>query len=805
MASATVRHLVLAALALVAVASRAEVPAALRRELLASGDVVAPLGRVGVFSALLRGIDERGRLLVAADLSDGSAALYWLDEHSLDALPTVTNHATVFPATSVSSPTGRIAVRGVRPGESSNPPATVFVLDSDGPRPLLSIGDTTVEGLYVVVMNELAAIADDGTVIVVAGVSAKPGPALPEEWNNAIVAIDAAGARVVDLLRADGQTYPIGVTAAGEVVLNAWSAGEPAAIYAAGAGGARRLVGPGDRLPNGQRLREVGGLAASPAGEVLFRGCVETAAEYAERADCAIYRTSGGRMVEVAGPDDRTPDGSLFDSWEGFINARGDVVLRATWLAPCDDEPGGLCDVDWGLLYFPVPGGVAEVGRAISGGWLNAAGAVATMTSSGLGRWRAGRVATLLRRGDPAPGGAAFSAQGIEDGWGSAICIADDGRVGAVASFVDGGRAVVCVDADGPHAVLGEHDPRLQDRGFWPRVQCDFADGDEMYVGVGGSVFRATTVAGVEPVIGPDDVPVDRDYPIGWWFGEPDTLQLFSVNRHGTVVAIDRDEILRRRRDGPLEVVDIPVPGLAEVFEAEVADDDSILATVRLWDDAEGATRAAARVVHVNDDGVRLIARRGRPHHRSSAVLAGPPKSLAVAGRLAAFSDDRDSWPWPLLYDLDGSVLRELLAGPDLPASGYLIDLAADGSVLLDITDYYGYGRFLLDGTRLTRLSEEDDFADRAVEPLALGAPGVVLFRERQRGRQSLSVSGAAPAIGRCPRVEVAALPIPTPTATVPLPRVDHDGCTAVAPHRSAWWLLAAAALLACARPARRR
>ncbi|MFN8641605.1 MAG: hypothetical protein U0802_08110 [Candidatus Binatia bacterium] len=450
----------LLALLLAATAAAAEP----RRDVLASGDEVAPFGRVGRFSAELRGIDERGRLLVAADLSDGTAALYWLDERGLEALPSSTADATLFPATSVSSPAGRVAVRGVRPGESSNPPATVFVLDAAGPRPVLSLGDTTVEGLHVVVMNELIAIADDGTVVVVAGVADKPGPPLPGEWNNAIVVVDAAGARVVDRLRSDGTTYPIGVTSAGEVVFNAWSSGDASAIYATGAGGVRRLVGPGDRLPSGRRLREAGGLAVSPTGEVLFRGCVQTAAEDAEREDCATYRSRDGRVVRVAGFRERTPDGALFDvGWEGFINARGDVVLRTSLLAPCDDEPGSLCEGEARLLYVPAAGGIAVVGGDGSGGWVNAAGAVATTTGDGLGRWRAGRAVTLLHRDDRAPGGAAFSAQGVLDrSWyGGAICIADDGRVGVVASFVDGGQAVVCVDADGPHAVLGEHDPLL--------------------------------------------------------------------------------------------------------------------------------------------------------------------------------------------------------------------------------------------------------------------------------------------------------------------------------------------------------
>ncbi|MFN8641604.1 MAG: hypothetical protein U0802_08105 [Candidatus Binatia bacterium] len=324
-----------------------------------------------------------------------------------------------------------------------------------------------------------------------------------------------------------------------------------------------------------------------------------------------------------------------------------------------------------------------------------------------------------------------------------------------------------------------------------------------MYLGVRDSVFRATTAAGVERVIGPDDVPVGRDDSIGGWLGESETEQVFSVNRHGTVVAIDGFDILRRRHDGPLQVVALPVPGLGEVFEAEVADDESIVATVRLWNDA-GGWRTAARIVHIDDDGVRLIARRGPPRHRARAVLPGAPESLAIAGGLAGFvAEDPDYGPWPLLYDVHAGATRELLAAPDLPGAARLVDLAADGSALLD-ADYYGWGRFLLDGGQLTRLSEKDDFADREAEPVALGAPGVVLFRERAHGRESLSASGA-PATGRCPRVAIAATPTPPPTAT-PTPRgADTDGCAVAPPRRSAWRLFGVAALLCIARFGRRR
>ncbi|MDX2166150.1 MAG: hypothetical protein SF182_03780 [Deltaproteobacteria bacterium] len=768
-----------------------------RRELLATGDVVEPLGRVGDFSATVHGIDAGGRLLVAADLSDGRSALYWLDEQGLDPLPIEASDVTLFPATAVSSPNGRVAVRGLRPGESSNPPPTIFAIDAGGPRHLLSVGDV-VDGLHVVVLNWLVAIGDDGTVVALAGLSEKPAPVLPGEWSNAVVTIDAAGAHVLARGSDHYQVNPFGIAAGGEVFFQAWADDERSAIYAGRPGKVRRVVGPGDRLPSGGRVREAGPLAVSADGELLVSACVQTAADYASRGDCAVYRTERGRLVRVMGDTDRTPDGAYFNAGEGFLNTHGDVVLRGAWSVRCPDDPSGFCEVDAGLLYLPAGGGTMQIGRdRLDGGWLNDAGAVATATGATLGRWQNGAATTLLQRDDLAPGGAAFSALGLADGWGShAVCIAADGRVGAVASFLDGGRAALCIDADGPHAVLTEHDPRLAPYGFWPQVQCAFADGDEMYIGAADSVVRISTATGVERIVGSDDLPLGSDYEVGR-FGEPDTDQVFSVNRHGTVVAADGRQILRRRHDGPLEAIEPEVFGLDEVFEVEIADDESILATLRRWDDPGGAVGPAARVVRIDGAGTHLLARRGPRRRWSAAVLDDGPQRLVIAGHMAGFeADRRDFGPWPRIYDLEAGPLRELLDGPYLPAAAYLIDLAADGSALLD-TEYYGYGRFLFADGELTRLSEDDDFADRRSEPIALGAPGVVLFRERLRGRQSLSMSGGAPISGRCPRVAVAAVtPTSTPTVTPRPSNGDSSGCAIAAPHASAWALFVVAALL---------
>ena len=782
-----------------AAAGSAAPPEAERRVLLASGDDVLGLGRIGSFSAMARGIDARGRVLVAADLSDGGGLLAWVDEGGVEPLPIDLPGAVLFPDTAVASPGGRIAVRGASGGNVYDPPRAAFMVEDGGVRPLLAVGDVTAEGLYVQSVNEVVAIGDSELTTVQAQVSASPDPADPAGRSSVILAVDAAGARVVagigEAIAAERRftgVWVVGVTAAGAVVFNGWRGDQSSAIYSDEGAGFRVLVQPGDRLPSGRRLREVSALAVGPGGEVLLRGCVETAAEYSVRDDCAIYRTEDGRLRRVAGPRDRTPDGTLFNVDEGFLNDRGDVALRVARLAPCADNPSGFCEREYGLLFVPAGGGIEEVRREASGGWLNDAGAVAVVTTAAVERWRDGSSHTLLSAADRAPGGARYAAGGLAPEWTEPPCVAEDGRVGAVVSIAHRTAALVCADAEGIHVVLRADDPRLEELGFWPSLQCDFADGDEMYLGVGWGVgrevLRATTAAGLEPVIESGDVPVNGDAAI---FGLGESVapyQVFSVNRHGTVVGVAGSDLVRRRRDGPLEVVPFRLPeghGVYEIVEAEVADDDSVVATVVQWRDRRGWPDPATRVVHVDDSGTQVIARRGPLGHPSPRVLEGGPSRLMLAGTVAVFADDRQhSYPWPFLYDVAEGELRELLAGPELPGYAYLLDVAADGATLLS-TEHFGYGDFYFDGVELTQLSERDPLADRELRPLALAGPGAVLFFERQRGRESLSLGGPATS-GRCPRIDQVA--VPTPTATPRPASGDHDGCAVTAPHRSSVW-----------------
>jgi len=796
-----------------AAAGSAAPPDAPRRVVLASGDDIVGLGRIGRFSAMARGIDARGRVLVAADLSDGGALLAWVDEGGLEPLSIELPGAVLFPGTAVASPGGRIAVRGARDGNAYNPPRAAFTVDASGVRPLLAVGDVTAEGLHVHSVNEVVAIGDSGLTAVWAEVSANSDPVAGR--SSAILAVDMAGARVaagigeaIAVERRFTGAWAVGFTAAGAVVFNGWRGDQSSAIYSNEGANLRVLVAPGDRLPSGRRLREVSALEVSPSGEVLLRGCVESAAEYPTRDDCAVYRTAAGRLRRVVGPRDRTPDGKLFNVREGFLNDRGDVALRVVRLEPCADDPSGFCEREYGLLSVPAGGGIEEVRREASGGWLNDRGEVAVSTSAAVERWRDGAGRALLTATDRSPSGARYAAGGLATSWYEPPCVADDGRVGAVVATAGRQSALVCADAEGVHVVLRSDDPRLEGTGFWPSLQCDFADGDEMYLGVRREVLRATTAAGLEPVIESGDVSADGEVVIsgvGEWIAP---YQVFSVNRFGTVVALDAGDLVRRRRDGPLEVVPIDLPagqGVRDIYEAEVADDDSVVATLFDWGDRREWPRSATRVAHIDDRGTRIIARRGPLGHPSPKVLEGAPTGLMLAGTTAVFADERrDYYPWPFRYDLANGELRELFAGPDLPSYAFLLDVAADGATLLS-TEHFGYGEFYFDGVELTQLSERDVLADRELRPLALGGPGAVLFFERQRGRESLSLGGPA-ASGRCPRIDQVA--VPTPTATPRPASGDHDGCAVTAPAPETGWptagLLGAVLLLwRCRRPGR--
>ncbi len=665
-------------------------------------------------------------------------------------------------------------------------------------------------------LSEPLAIADDGTVVASATLR-RLGAPIDAPPQYALLAAGPAGVRIVagngpdldDEQRFDGSNL-VGVTADGVAVFNGTRGEGPPVVYAADASGVRKLFGPGTPAPSRTPFRELTGLAVSPNGEVLLRGCLPSAAEYPRRKDCAIYRTLDGRLVRVAGPSQRTDEGLRFDAVEGSVNARGDVLLRATLLPRCNDGSPGLCDGGNALLLLPAGGAVETVHRGYETGYLNGSGAVASFDAPGLVRWQAGVAHTIVTPETAAPNGAAFLDQGLDNGGYSAQCIAADGRVGAFVVASPGGASFVCADGDGLHVIAREGDAPFRDGGYWPSIQCAFADGEVMFLGTAEGVFRASTAAGLERVIGNGDALPDGDAIRARWLGEGyGGGQVFSVNRQGTVATVYRDDdVLLRRPGGAIEVVDLLIDGwsqVSDVFEAEVTSDDSVLATVQYWNDRGWPTGPATRVVHIGPAGVRIIARRGPQGPRPNpAVLDGAPVNLIVADTFAAFSTSYYETAQARLHDLASGGLRDLLDGPYLPARAYVIALADNGDALLE-TDHYGYGTFYFDGETLQRLSESDAQADRQVDPVALGAPGAVLFKERQRGRYSLSVS-APPATGRCPRLALAPTPSVTPAPTPrPTSHFKSGGGCAVAPARVDGWLLLVLAALVGVRAVARR
>jgi MYXO-CTERM domain-containing protein len=397
---------------------------------------------------------------------------------------------------------------------------------------------------------------------------------------------------------------------------------------------------------------------------------------------------------------------------------------------------------------------------------------------------------TLLPVDATAPGGAVFASEGLDDPWGEASCVADDGRVGMFAEFVGGQRALLCADVDGVHVVAREYGAEIGGESFWPDVQCAFADGDAMFLGLDWGVFRADP-NGIERFIGPGEI-ADNGSEVWRRIGELDTNQTFGVNRHGTVVVADGRQVLRRRNGGGLEALELErVEGLEaidEVMEIEIADDDSLFANVQLWGGSRG--RGGDRVVHIRDGSAQVIARRGPDRRRGSPRIFERMRWLWARGQMAVFTGESRESERQVLVDLRDGRVRDLAEG--LWAST-TVDLSADGTALVDSaywneqTSRWDYGRFLIDAAGSELLSSRDPIADREVEPLGIGAPGVVLFHRREHGRQSLHINGPA-AVGRCPRI---ALTVPTATPAPTPGAGEDDGCqVGTAEAGSAWlWL----------------
>ena len=128
---------------------RVDVSAPPTREILATGDFVPGFGRVGTFGFRLNGIDERGRLLLYGDISDGRRGLFWADGKRITTVWSNGQYADegieLWPFHSGTSPDGRILVGGSG-DPHSNAISAFYVID----------GRTTPEAVAVATRDRAA-------------------------------------------------------------------------------------------------------------------------------------------------------------------------------------------------------------------------------------------------------------------------------------------------------------------------------------------------------------------------------------------------------------------------------------------------------------------------------------------------------------------------------------------------------------------------------------------------------------------------------------------------------------------------
>lgn len=776
------------------------------RPLLTTADVVAPLGPIGMLSVDARGVDARGRLLVSADLSDGTSALLWADGAGMEILwrGDADDLPHLVPGAAATSPNGRVVITVGRTRPRDELPSAPDILYQVSPPPLralATVGDRTTSGDTFGPAFAVAAVADDGSVALNGTILPADDPRfhrgaalLLREDGIHVVAADYAG---VPAQRYFQSLIVEGLNPAGEVVLWGirWDVGPasrpPWGIYAAGVDAIRPIVVDGDHAPSGLPLRGVRALGVAPNGEVLLAACEgsrttsdDVCDDLARLAACHTYRTDNGQLVRVSAGDDRTPDGYRFWAISGSLADSGDAVLQADWLddrlcQPFDDP------VFSGLLRYPVSGSPQLIATHARGGNSNAAGDVVVVPigyeqSLGIDRWRAGTTNPIIAPDSVTPDGAMFIGGGLF----GPHCLADDGRAATFARFPDASEALVCVDDRGTHVIATTAPTGVR--------QCAFAEGEMIYA-AGNTIYRVVGGA-IDSVAGPRTV-TDRGVSIYGFFqsSAPFRSEMFAVNAAGTIVArahtIEGTIIVRQRRGGPLEQIPLALPDgtlLGSITQAEVADNETIVALGRPITDPTFPAEEALVVAAFDDGGWRILF--------TDRELGGEPDSLWVRGSRVAFMVNHGAVHY--VYDLRDATLTTILDRtrfPDVASDPFLIDFAANGDAV-----FFSYlrseqsttlnGRWLLSDSGIQLLSSDTSADQPTTDPVALNPAGNILFEAINSAPQVLSMSGP-PASGHCPSGSAS-------------PDADDgsDGCQLSGAAKGSWWLLLPLVLVTVAR-----
>ncbi len=738
--------------------ARAELPPG--RELLATGDAVPGLGRIGEFGASVRGIADDGAVLLDLSLTDRTRGLAWADGEQLRFIWRTADGDS--PALAMRE--ARVSADGrhvLVPGDPDPTTRTCFsalyaIADGEAHR-LLAAGDRTVEGWTIAGICRIGGVANDGSAAVEAILTP---PAGGDDSRVYLLSLSRAGARIVagnspllDPSRTLTATYiePLATLAGGIVLFRASPDESVTGVYRGDAEGVEPFLTSAESGPDGQALSSV--MAASPNGEVLVQACA-LATTPGQRA-CTIYRSERGRWVTVRPTSADGPDGRLSAVTSGALNTRGDVVF-----AGYRGDGGGSL-----VLSYPANGAARVVG---GGGYqplgLNERGQVALRVPSGLARWSDGRSVLLVTPRTTTADGVRPLAGGI-----LLWCQADDGRVGAYVAADGDTGSWLCIDDLGPH---------LMRRDAPDGESCTFDN-------------AAMVVAGPDRVTRSDGRRTTPLLAVGTPLGDGqriDFISSVSVNPVGTLAAIvdsgERRLLVRVHPGGPPRVLDATAGGALDVYAidaAEIADNGTVVALV-------SADFAMTAVVAVTSDGATSVPFRDDSR---GARVAG----FTVAGnRLLLALEYSQADPTMRLLDLDtGEWTDRLPAGVLAPGElEYVVDTSRADDVLYrtseDSTAYW-----ILSGGMPRRLGV---IQNEVPVPVALRAADDILFWTNTytigAERTVLNSTGGHIA-GRCVAPQAAAS------------SSDDDGC-AIGERRAAGaWPLLGAALCAGLAVRRRR
>ena len=762
----SIRRTALAIAAALASPAAAELPA--DRELVVTGARIPGLGRVGEFWAFPLAIDDSGRLVAFAVLSDGSAAVV----RSAAGTPEVIWRQSTagaddpVPWFAASSPDGRqvVALGQFAPSGPYYAAAALFDL-TDGARIVLATGDRTLDGSVIHGITNVRGVDDAGAILMEALVASGDNPA------DATIVWDAEGARLItseDDQAPEGvrvaYAFPDGLLPDGRAVVSGCLRDRAeCGIYVGDGTPLEPLLVSGDVGPSGNPIDSASAADVASNGDVLLQTFgASNAYEYA-RTD------AGGALIPVE-HQFRLPDGRPFRGDRGRLNARGDVVWSGTVGIAADLATRR----DHAVVLRSADGATRRLPRPADGALLNDGGQVAAVAypvgaQPELVRWSGGDPTTVLSTRSATADGAELFAAGI-----GAACLADDGRVAFLGRTLGGDSGWVCDDGVA-QPVLG----RVEEAYPWLGAKCAFA-GNEL-IGLGGGVVTRTDGRRTTRVIAPGDVLPD---------GTPlQTVWQVAANDRGTLVALDADgHLIRQYRGGDVEQVELSLDDapVSRVQDAGIAADDTIVALV--------SPQSGVPALVAHRDGVTTVLDTtdtlGAGHYAYDLLVSGMSAALATI-------DPDDELLHLTLFDLSTGAGRAILPPEERPDPSlrlYPSYLTPGGELLLTA---YGADPFApAAASWIWRDGAVEVVSDDAAElrklgrPIALAGSGALLLDA------SSGVGGALSRLALAGPSATARCPGSSSTASA----ADGDGCEVGPGDSTSLWPLVLGALLWSAR-----